>query len=242
MSLIVAAKASPQSTRFASFLAAALVLHGLLLLLPAQRGLKPSEVLQSLSITLQGVRKPAAVMETGLDPAPAPPASVPVAPTAAPPATVPTATVTEQPPLPPPPMDFERTQPDSDPDLSAARLLDDAFRMRWEVPGDAASRRLGQPAPRLRFEPARSAGRDPSVRTGSLPDSGIEVVDRWRSADGSQNLLVRTASGGMLCGRAEAWDPLRPMAEPVMMWRDCGSGEPTFEWPDSYRNSATRLR
>jgi hypothetical protein len=237
MSLIAAAKASPQSARFASFLAAALVLHGLLLLLPAQRALKPSEVLQRLSVTLQGVREPAAVMETEADPAPAPPASLPAAPTAAPPATV-----AEEPPLPPPPMDFERTQPESDPDLSAARLLDDAFRMRWEIPGDAASRRLGQPAPRLPAEPARSAGRDPSVRAGSLPDSGIEVVDRWRSADGSHNMLVRTPSGGMLCGRAEAWDPLRPMAEPVMMWRDCGSGEPTFDWPDSYRDSAPRPR
>ena len=107
--------------------------------------------------------------------------------------------------------------------------------MRWESPGERESRRLGEAA-----GPAERP--DPAARDRLLRDSGIEVVDRWRSADGSHNVLVRTASGGVLCGRAEAWDPLRPLNEPVMMWRDCGDGEPTFEWPESYRNSAPRPR
>ena len=34
-----------------------------------------------------------------------------------------------------------------------------------------------------------------------------------------------------MCRRAEAWNPMNPLFEPVMMFRSCGGGRPSFEMP-----------
>jgi len=52
----------------------------------------------------------------------------------------------------------------------------------------------------------------------------VEVVDRWLSADGSHNVVVNLPNGETVCGRAQAWDPMQPLVEHVMMFRGCGGG------------------
>jgi hypothetical protein len=51
-----------------------------------------------------------------------------------------------------------------------------------------------------------------------------ELLDRWQAADGSQNVVINTPRGETLCGRAEAWDPMHPLVEYVMLFRSCGGG------------------
>lgn len=232
MSPTAAATIRTSHVRFTGFLAAAVVLHGLLLLLPAKRGLQPEEVLNRLSVSLQAVATRRPVADPPPDQADLSPPAVPVAPAAA-----------SFPPLPErltPPAARESI-PLAPAEPSTARLLDHAYRMRWRTPEDGATRRLGEPLanPGSGLPLPGLSGR--LTETASTV-AGIEIVDRWLAADGSHNVLIRTPSGNMLCGRAEAWDPMRPLVEHVTMFRVCGAGEPTFEWPDRYRTGAERPR
>jgi len=224
MNLTAAATTRDPTVRFAAFLAGAVILHVMLLLLPAERGPSPGNVLNRLSVSLRAVPKPApeVVAEPVIpEPAPTQPGSRPAPRQVASPADTP-------PPTPPP----AATAAEPARGLSTARLLDDANRIRWRLPEHGAARSLGEPAPGRAGQPPGEAA----------PAARIEIVDRWLAADGSHNVLVRTASGDLLCGRADAWDPMRPMVEPVMMFRTCGSAGPTFEWPDRYRDSPSRSR
>jgi len=228
MSLNAAANESRQTTRFAGFLAGALVLHALFLMLPAQRGLQPGEVLHRLSVSLQSAAPPPP--EPYIEPAQAQPKR-PAA--AARSDDTPAAVRTPKPPPaaapPEPPGDIPAQS------LSTARLLDFAQRRRWSFPEANEPRRLGAPAP----ETLRR-GREARLPPGQAPEAALggEIMDRWLAADGSQNVLIRTPSGRVLCGQTEAWDPMRPLVEQVRKLRDCGSGEPTFEWPELYRAGA----
>jgi hypothetical protein len=58
------------------------------------------------------------------------------------------------------------------------------------------------------------------------------MVDQWLAADGSHNVMIRTSTGQVLCGRAESWNPMSPLVEPVMTYRACGDGRRTFEMPE----------
>jgi hypothetical protein len=51
-----------------------------------------------------------------------------------------------------------------------------------------------------------------------------EIVDRWLAADGSHNVVVNLPNGDTLCGRALAWDPMRPLVENIMTFRSCAGG------------------
>ena len=224
MSPTAAATSLNPTARFAAFLAAAAILHGMLLLLPAERGPSPGGVLNRLSVSLRAVPRPAPepVAE------PAPPERLPARPDPTP-AAAQTAPPADAPLIPPPPDAAAAGPP---PGVATARLLDHANRMRWRLPEGDAARSLGEPAPRRAMQP-------PVEAAAAAP---LEIVDRWQAADGSHNVLVRTVSGDLLCGRADAWDPLRPLVEPVMMFRTCGSAGPTFEWPDRYRDGHSRPR
>jgi hypothetical protein len=229
MSLNAAVNASPQTSRFAGFLAGALVLHGLFLMLPAQRALQPGEVLHRLSVSLRSAA-----------PAPAQPdvesaQLKPKRPVAAPSEDTFPAAESRPPPPPVPPSDPTEEAPA--PGLSTARLLDFAHRKRWTLPEASEPRRLGAPRPGS-LHRSREAGRPAADAPETAP--GIEIMDRWLAADGARNILIRTPSGRLICGRTEAWDPMRPLVEQVRMLRDCGSGEPTFEWPEQYRADAPR--
>lgn len=228
MSLTAAVNAPPPTARFAAFLAAAVLLHALFLLLPAQRELQPGPPLHRLSVSLQAVMTHRPAQDT----VPAPPAPAPASEPVRSTRTAPGPRSTPDLPAAPPQPAGEA----SPPELSTARLLDHANRLRWTVPDNEQQRRLGVPAPAPRPKAGWPGGAAQARDNGgSTAPAGLEVVERWLAADGSHNVLIRTPSGGMLCGRAERWDPLQPLVEHVMMLRDCGSGEPTFEWPESRR-------
>jgi hypothetical protein len=106
-------------------------------------------------------------------------------------------------------------------------LLDFAHRREWNLPersvapGPGVFRPLSPPPNWRSGTPAEGAA--PPAKTG--------IVDQWLAADGSRNVMIRTPAGQLLCGRAEAWNPMSPLVEPVMMYRACGAGRRTFELP-----------
>jgi len=59
---------------------------------------------------------------------------------------------------------------------------------------------------------------------GMMAPVETELVDRWQAADGSANVVINTPNGDTLCGRAEAWNPMQPLLEHLMMFRSCGGG------------------
>jgi hypothetical protein len=229
----------PASDRpFAVLLLVAMLAHGLLLLIPYRHAPGPKELLRTLSVTLESRLRPQAL--PGAEQAEPPQQATESAPAiSAPPALAapsePPPTALGEPNLAP---ELPRTAP-TEPPPSAALLFGSANRLRLPAARPESSRRLGEPAPELPPHNWRSGIPYPADRFEgrTLPDQ-LEVVDRWLAADGSHNVMVQTPTGEMLCGRAEAWDPMRPLVEPVMMFRVCGSGKSTFEWPDEYRAGA----
>ena len=64
------------------------------------------------------------------------------------------------------------------------------------------------------------------------------IRDRWLAGDGSHQVMVALPNGDIVCGRAEAWDPMRPLIEHVMLFRTCGR-EQTFTMPADARPAYT---
>ncbi len=110
--------------------------------------------------------------------------------------------------------------------LTTARLLDSANEMEWSRQDKDNTRQLGVFVPRALPDNWRpgNAFSDPIFQPMVLSGK-TEVVDRWLEADGSQSVIVTSPGGETLCGRASAWDPMRPMIEHVMQFRLCSSGE-----------------
>jgi hypothetical protein len=128
--------------------------------------------------------------------------------------------------LPPPPASV----------LSLARLLDSVSVIKWELPAERASRQLGVFTPRPvpeNWRP-RILVEDNRFDDAVLPTKTL-IIDRWLAADGSHNVVIETPTGRTLCGRAEAWNPMNPLFEPIMMFRPCGGGgERSFKMPHRY--------
>ena len=114
--------------------------------------------------------------------------------------------------------------------ISAARLVDLVSRMSFTEMPTPALRQLGS---------SEYSKRPPSWRTGAEGNAPVperntfdgmmapvetELVDRWQAADGSNNVVINTPNGDALCGRAEAWNPMQPLVEHLMMFRSCGGG------------------
>lgn len=112
-----------------------------------------------------------------------------------------------------------------------SRLLDFASEMEWPLPAVDDSRRLGIFVPQSLPENWRSGLRiEDNLFNGMVPPDRTEVVDRWLSLDGTQNVVINTPGGHTLCGRAQAWNPMQPLVEHVMHFRPCGGGgKRTFE-------------
>lgn len=110
--------------------------------------------------------------------------------------------------------------------LSTARLLETASEMAWPAPAADDSRHLGVFVPQPLPENWRSGSGigdkilNPMVRTGKT-----EIVDSWLAADGSHNVIVNTPGGQTLCGWALPWDPMQPLVEHVMHFRRCGGNQ-----------------
>lgn len=66
----------------------------------------------------------------------------------------------------------------------------------------------------------------------NLP-ADVTVVDRWQAADGSHQVVVQLPTGESMCGRAEAYNPMQPLVEHIMMFRICGR-TPTFTMPERF--------
>jgi len=70
----------------------------------------------------------------------------------------------------------------------------------------------------------------------TLPETAT-VVDRWQAADGSHQVIVHIPNGDSLCGRADAYNPMQPLVEQVMMFQPCGR-KPTFTMPERYKKGS----
>jgi hypothetical protein len=114
---------------------------------------------------------------------------------------------------------------------STARLLDSASEIKWPLAAVNDSRRLGIFVPHPRPENWRSGIRiEDNLFNGMVLPSKTEIVDRWLSVDGTQNVVLNTPGGHTLCGRVQAWDPMQALDERLMHFRPCaGGGKRTFE-------------
>lgn len=213
---------------FAGWVLVAIVLHAILLLIPSQRGLQPGQVLQRLTISLQATAREESVFPT------ASPAEMPIEPERSQPEK--SRAVAEPAPARPVPPLASKPLTKAPPPPSAAQLLDLAGRLSWKAPSPSDPRDPGV----FRPPPLPDKWRPGIPREAHLFDdmtapAKVEIVDRWLAADGSHNVVVNTPSGETYCGRTEAWSPLNPLFEPIMMWRPCGGGgRRNFEMPERY--------
>jgi len=131
------------------------------------------------------------------------------------------------------PATLTRTEADETtaaPTLTTAYMLDQARDTPLDGSEPRVGRQLGVPDPnrppdRWRSETALEplpATASPFAKMGDSRQ--IEIVDRWLAADGSHNVVVNLPNGQTICGRAESWNPLQPLVEPLMMFRACGGG------------------
>lgn len=227
------------STRFARWLAVAVLLHAALLFIPARQALPPGHKLGTLTVALSRTLRapaPASQAESSQDerviaelpqaPPDAPDApATQSAPTSAAAAT-PAAAAELEPPAQAPGAAAATDVPTAP--VTTARLLDFAHRREWNLPEASGTLPLEAFPP----QPPPSDRRSGTPKESTAPPARTAIVDQWLAADGSHNVMVRTATGQLLCGRAEAWNPMSPLVEPVMMYRACGSGRRTFEMPD----------
>lgn len=128
--------------------------------------------------------------------------------------------------------DEEEALPGDTPNVSAAYLMGMRDTLTDKVPLESEDRnetyRLGSPRSTefpSNWQPHAGAEAlaplDNDFNGMTVPEE-VEIVDRWVATDGSQNVIVETPAGLRLCGRARAWDPMRPMIEPLMQFSVCG--------------------
>jgi len=211
-----------------AWLAVALCLHGLLLLIPLHQPQSPGEHEPLLLVQLQQSPAPQTVPEPPqIKPEPIKPVTPPVLAELPPPVTQPTEPEEEKTPW------------------SAARLIQTVRNLPREEPGTAPHRRLGihqrqELPPNWRAGMGAEAVQEEANRFSEMyAPAEVEIVDRWLAADGSHNVVVNLPNGDTVCGRANAWNPMQPLVEHVMLFRKCsGGGKRTFsmEIPESMRD------
>lgn len=132
----------------------------------------------------------------------------------------------------------------SSPRMSAAQLIDTARRFKWPQTVEKATRQLGipqQPAVPENWRPG--IGLDDNLFDGMTLPGKTELLDRWLAADGSQNVVIQTPGGHTFCGRQRAWDSMNPLVEHVMMFRPCaGGGKRQFRMPKRYQGRRDFLK
>ena len=124
-------------------------------------------------------------------------------------------------------------------DYTTARLYSSASSLKWSLPEENESLQLGVFKPRPlpgNWLPAIEL--EENRFSEMYAPAETEIVDRWLAADGSHNVVINTPSGDTLCGRAQAWNPMSPLVEHVMMFRPCaGGGKRAFKMPDRFMRS-----
>lgn len=214
--------------RDATWLAIALMLHGSLLLISFKPF--PAELADPRVLALSLVTPVAPQTDTAKIPIPAVPQedAIPEPVERQPGETLPPA---------PPHSEPAAQEPAAPPDrITTARLLDSASQLKWALPDPTDHRKLGVHQPREAPDNWRpSISLEENLFNGMTVPAKVEIVDQWVSADGSQNVVINTPNGETLCGRRQAWDPLNPMLEQLMMFRTCGGGgKRTFKMPDRF--------
>jgi len=124
--------------------------------------------------------------------------------------------------------------------LSTAVLLQSAADQDWLMAPEPSTRKLGVFVPQATPGNWRSGiTLEENLFNGMTVPRQVEVVDRWFSPDGAQNVVINMPSGDTVCGRGLAWAPMQPLVEHVMMFRPCGGGgKRTFEMPARYQSNA----
>ncbi len=215
------------------WLALAVILHALIFLIPVQQ---PTPEQESPALAIALLRAPR------IEPveAPTPPQDIVLPEKGA--VVTPEAALADEMP------DQELTKQEDAPKApevitTTARLIDSAGRFKWTLPDQKQVLQLGIFTPR-----DLPANWRPTLFTeenrfdGMTRPEKTEIIDRWLAADGSHNVVVNTPTGHTFCGRAEAWNPMSPLVEHVMMFRPCGGGgERSFKMPERYRSSRDRL-
>lgn len=207
------------------WLALAVSLHAVFLLVPLKHLPSASEVSRAISVSLTQPRRPGPAIEV---PEPAPP--VPTEPL--PPLTEPEPLST----LPPDPVPAPADPVEPEVSTTTARLLDFAGRFKWPSAEQDRQRELGVFVPRGvpdNWRPGIVV--EDNLFNGMVLPTRTEIVDRWLAADGSHRVVVNTPYGVTLCGRAQPYDPMNPLIEPIMNWWECaGGGKRKFQMPDRF--------
>ena len=213
------------------WLALAVSVHALLLLVPIQRPPASTDTSGTISLSLLATREEAPVPERSDLPAPPPekprPVEEPAARQAQPAAET-------RPPAGP-------VRRESSPEgptigMTAARLVDSISRLKWPPAAKEKHSRLGVFVPQAVPENWRPRITiEENLFDGMYPPAKPDIVDRWLAADGSYRVVINTPSGNTLCGRARPWNPMNPLLEPVMMYWKCGGGgKRSFRMPDRH--------
>jgi small nuclear ribonucleoprotein (snRNP)-like protein len=219
------------SKRDGLWLAMAVLVHALILLIPMQSG--PPPVSKDLAISVSLMRPPQVSAEQQEEVLPkheeTPP--VPNEPERVEHSSKPAQLVAEVEDA------AEASVAASPPVISAARLIDAARNFKWPQSAKKSTRQLGLPhIPALPENWRPGIAHDDNLFDGMTLPGKTEVLDRWLAADGSRNVVVETRSGHTFCGRQQAWDPMNPLLENVMMFRPCaGGGKRQFRMPKRYQ-------
>lgn len=123
---------------------------------------------------------------------------------------------------------------DAPPRHSTATLMHTAREMRLSPGRPQPARQLGLQSPGSSSGAAGADSRFDRAPPGAQRPAMPAIRDRWLASDGSHQVLVALPNGDLVCGRAEGWDPMRPLIEPVMMFRTCGR-QPGFTMPADAR-------
>mgnify|MGYP003339747708 CR=1 FL=1 len=81
-----------------------------------------------------------------------------------------------------------------------------------------------------RMSHAKAPGLEPVLPGFVTPFSEVfvasseEVLDQWMDPSGMVQSVIRRRDGSVICGRADAWDPMNPLFEPIAVYRPCGGG------------------
>jgi hypothetical protein len=219
---------------FAGWVLVAILLHAILLMIPSKQVLQPGQVHQRLTIWLQATAREESVFPTTS------PAEVAVEPQQQQPQPEESGPITNPAPARPLPALASKPLTRAQPSPSAAQLLDLASRVSFKAPSPSDPRDLGvfRPPP-LPDNWRPGIPRETNLFDGMSAPAEVEIIDRWLAADGSHNVVVNSPSGETYCGRTEAWSPLNPLFEPIMMWRPCGGGgRRDFEMPKRYHKAS----
>lgn len=223
-----------------AFLATAMLLHAILLLLPLKPWQNPAPTdTPRLTIDLQQLPPPVRTGESEATPPAKPVAQQPEPEPVSPARRTPRIALDELPEAPElPPASATTTEPEL---LTTRQLRDLVNRTELQQQATDAQRQLGSVRP---YQPPSNWNRNAGAPylaefdnrfNGMTAPEEVEIVDRWTASDGSHNVVLNLPNGDTICGRAEAFNPMQPLVEPIMMFRSCGGGgKRTFSMPDRY--------